>query len=291
MGIALTIGNFDGVHRGHRDLIARLTGSGLESYVITFEPHPLEVLYPERQHKRLFSFEDQEVELKKLGIKKVIVQNFTREFARTPPREFLEKDIFKKNQPQLIVVGHDFAFGSEKSGHHDLLKEVAQDHQCRVEIVPAFKEQGEVISSSLIRRALLEGEVEKAMRLLGRPYYLQGTVEHGESRGRQIGFPTANLKPEVPFVPKMGVYMTHAEINGRQWQSVTNIGINKTFVGEGPAPVKIETHILNMNEDLYGKKIKIEFVHYLREEKKFSSIDELKQQIQKDIQQALGVKT
>lgn len=291
---ALTIGNFDGVHRGHQELLRRVVQASdrkdLFSLLITFHPHPIAVLAPEKKHTRLFDLQDQQEQLEKTGLKGVLRQPFSRQFSELSATQFLEDYLLKYFQPQVIVIGHDFTFGAHRSGSYDLLQAFGDRHKIQIERVPPLEVMGSRASTSRIRECLLSGDLVLAEQLLGRKYYLKGVVEKGEGRGRLLGFPTANIKPDVDFYPKMGVYVCKVSFAGRgPFKAVMNVGLNRTFVEGDHHPIKAEVHLLEVSEDLYGRTLKVELVQYLREEKKFSSIDELRQQISKDIETARQV--
>src|SRR6185312_5392703 len=288
--VALTIGNFDGVHRGHQELLRRVIdwarlreGSSL---LLTFYPHPLQVLHPEKKHVRLFDQEDQREQLDKMGLTGVLQQSFSRDFSQMSGADFLEKYLLKFFQPQCLVVGHDFSFGQNREGHQQLLQAFCQQKGIELQIVDPLRVSGAVASTSKIREALLSGNLELARELLGRNYYLRGVIEKGDARGRTLGFPTANIKPAVDFFPKIGVYACRATVGGITDSAVTNIGLNRTF-GEGEShPIKVEAHLLGFQGNIYGKTMKPELMQYLREEKKFSGIEELKTQIALDAEAA-----
>ncbi len=295
--LVLTIGNFDGVHLGHQELlqkaIRKAQAMGGFSLLLTFHPHPAQILAPERKHKRLFSLQDQQEQLILQNLDGVVRQDFSREFSEISASEFLENYIWKEFHPRALIVGHDFQFGAHRKGTFELLKSFCEQHQIELELVPALKVGGKVVSTSQIRRHLLEGQVQEAQVLLGRPYYLQGIVERGEARGRLLGFPTANIRPDVDFFPKMGVYVCQVhgatrenEKNGAPLRAVMNLGLNRTFVEGDHHPIKAEVHLLNFSADLYGQKLKVELLAYLREEKKFSGIEELTSQIRIDSEKA-----
>lgn len=286
----VTIGNFDGVHLGHQQLIddvvreARLWG--VPSVVYTFNPHPVKVLHPERITHRLFDLKDQQEQFEQRGVDYVIVEDFTTAFAQVTPLEFLEQYIGVFLHPKTLVVGHDFSFGAGRAGNLAFLEEYCLEKGIRLIIIPPFQYEGTVVSSSRIRENLKRGEVEKANELLGRTYYVRGHVEKGFQRGRTIGVPTANIHPDVEFIPRQGVYCTLTKIGGVKHPSVTNIGVNPTFKENGKGPVKIETHIFDLDAQLYGVEVEVYLLHFMRDEMMFSGIEELKIQIQKDMAEA-----
>jgi riboflavin kinase/FMN adenylyltransferase len=280
----LTIGVFDGVHAGHRYLLKKLHQRARErnllSGVITFDPHPQSVLNPNSQLPRLTSLEDRINAFRELGINIVTVLTFTREIAQLSAREFLT--LVKKHlKMRGIMVGPDFALGQGREGNIDMVRTLGHKMDFSVEIVSPLAINGEIVSSTLIRQALGQGDMRKVERLMGRYFYLVGKVITSDKRGRVLGFPTANLdiKPQQAL-PGNGIYATIAKLDGKRFLSATNVGIRPTF-GEGEKIV--ETHLLNYTGDLYGKDMKIEFVQKLRDEKRFSSLEELKAQIEKDV--------
>jgi riboflavin kinase/FMN adenylyltransferase len=283
----LTMGMFDGVHAGHRYLLEKLQQRAAEknllSGVVTFNPHPQSVLHPHDQLPWLSDVEDRVKNLKELGINIVAVLTFTPEVARLGAKEFIS--LVKRHlKMRGIMVGPDFALGRGREGDIDLLRSLGREMEFSVEIIPPYAINGEVVSSTLIRRALAQGDTRKVKRLMGRYFYLAGKVITSDKRGRILGFPTANLdiKPQQAL-PDNGTYATITQVNGKQFPSATNIGIRPTF-GEGEKTV--ETHLLNYKGDLYGKEIRVEFVQKLRDEQRFPSFEELKNQIEKDIREA-----
>lgn len=294
-GSVLTIGNFDGVHRGHRALLERVVeeakNRGVPAVVMTFDPHPVKVLHPDKQMKRLFSFDDQRKQLELIGITHLVVEPFSREFSQVKATDFVEKWILKPFAPAKVIVGYDFNFGANRSGSLDLLKAQGELNDFDVEIIPPLKDDGKIISSTLIRNSVANGDVAHAHKYLGRYFYVEGLVERGAGRGRTIGVPTANLQVHAETVPKIGVYAVLVELQSdprkltRHLKGVCNIGRNPTFNFED-APVSVECHIFNFSEDIYGTPMKLEFVDRLRDEMKFSSPAELVTQIKSDIQRA-----
>ena len=283
----LTIGNFDGVHRGHQKLIAEVVRVAKtlpgQAGLITFHPHPLQVLFPEKNHHRLFDLDDQKHQLEKCGLDFAWVQAFSREFSELSSEEFLENFLWKFFRPNTLIVGYDFSFGRDRQGGREELKSFCEQKKIHFEVMTAERENGEVISTSLIRKNLQAGKLEVVENLLGRKYYLKGIVERGEQRGKLLGIPTANIHPVVESYPRLGVYVTRTKCQGQWLPSVTNIGMNRTFVEGDLNPVKVETHLLDWSKDIYGSEIQIELLQFIRDEKKFDSIDALKKQIHADI--------
>lgn len=284
----LTIGNFDGVHLGHQALVQevlkRSRASRIPSVVMTFDPHPMKVLRPDRNLKKLFPGEDQYQQLEKLGIDVLVVEPFSREFSQLPPSQYVDDWIINPFHPELLVVGHDFTFGANRAGTLSFLQERGRAAGFELLVVPPVKVDGEVVSSSRIRKAVVDGQVSLAEKLLGRRFYLQGIVEKGAGRGRTIGVPTANLRTPAELVPGLGVYACLVELNGKRFSAAVNIGHNPTFQSEGQ--VSVEAHILDFSSDIYGVPMRLEFVERIRDEQKFSSVIALTDQIKKDIVRA-----
>ena len=289
-GCALTIGNFDGVHCGHRELIKRICKRAKEkntkSLVMTFDPHPMKILFPDKHLHRLFDFQDQLEVLSQLGVNAVIVEKFNKELSRLSPSGFIEKFIVDPIQPEFLVIGYDFKFGANRHGNAEYLLDIGKKRGFNVEVVPAFKIDGQIVSSTSIKEELIQGDVSHASKMLGRNYYLRGKVVNGEKRGSRVGFPTANLETDAEILPLNGVYATFIEVNSQKYRAVTNIGYKPTFRNEKEGRPTIESHIINFSGDIYGKEIKVHFGEFLRQELKFSGPAALKEQIATDIIQA-----
>ena len=281
--ISLCIGNFDGVHLGHQELIRHSVAWAQKhkgvSAILTFDPHPQSLLHPEKRHSRLFDWSDLRERVSGLGVSAVFIQAFSRDFSEKNPLDFFQHLIVQKIKPKHIVVGFDFYFGKGRSGNIELLKKYGEEFGIKVEVVPAVQVLNEKVSTSKIREALLSGDLRKVESFLDRSYYIKGIVVKGDQRGRMLGFPTANVHPSVDFFPRLGVYVTQTHYLGEVRRSVTNVGSNRTFKEGDMHPIKVETHILDVNPDLYGHEIKVDLLTWLRDEKKFSNIDELKKQI------------
>jgi len=280
----LTIGVFDGVHAGHRYLLKKLQQRAAEknllSGVVTFSPHPQSVLHPYNQLPCLSSLDDRVRAFQELGIKIVAVLTFTTKVAQLSTREFVSL-IKKQLRMRGIMVGPDFTLGQGGEGNIDLLSSLGREMEFSVEVIPPYTIDGEVVSSTLIRRALVQGDMKKVERLMGCYFHLRSKVITSDKRGRVLGFPTANLdiRPQQAL-PGNGIYATIAQVDGKKFPSATNIGIRPTF-GEGEKTV--ETHLLNYKGDLYGKDMRLDFVQKLRDEQRFPSSEELKTQIEKDV--------
>jgi len=281
----LTVGVFDGIHAGHRYLIKRLNQraqeKGLLSGVVTFNPHPQSVLHLHIPLPWLSSLEDRIKSLRELGVGLVVVLSFTPEVAQLSAREFvaLLKKYLKMNG---LIIGPDFALGRKREGDANLLGSLGQEMGFNVEVMCPFTVNGEIVSSSLIRQALAQGDMMKVERLMGRYFTLSAKVISTDKRGRVLGFPTANLdiKPGQAL-PNNGVYGTITGVDGKQFASATNIGTRPTF---GDSEKTVETHLLAYEGDLYGKELEVKFICKLRDEKRFASPEELKTQIKEDVE-------
>lgn len=284
----LTLGVFDGLHLGHqlimRTVVERARAIRAVPTVITFDPHPRALLHPESAPPLLQTF-DQKIEaLGVLGIEQTIVINFDMSFAQIRAEDFLRTIIADRLHAKEVYLGCGFAFGHGREGNIELLRAVSQSLGFFADEVPELRLRGRRISSSRIRELLQQGRVNIARRMLGRPYGVEGMVVHGAERGAKLGFPTANLHPQNRVIPRNGVYVTATLIDGQWRRSVTNIGTRPTFESENESSV--ETFVMNWSGDLYGDVVRVRFLHRLREEKKFSSIDELKAQIERDVARA-----
>lgn len=289
-GSVVLIGNFDGLHLGHRQLLASALKMArtlnLPVCVYTFYPHPMEVLQPTREHKSLFPREDLQAQLALLGVDHLIVEPFDQKFAQIKAEEFVIEYLGQFLRPQHVIIGEGFMFGRKREGNTSLLQQMGEQEGFTVEVVPPQKFHERVISTSWIKETLREGQMELAAQLLGRFFYLSGTVVKGEGRGSKKLVPTANLDINKQVLPKDGVYLTAVPQEGRYIPAVTNVGVNPTFhQGEG-LPKKIETHILDQNLDLLGSTLQIHFISYIREERRFASAQDLHAQIKRDIEQA-----
>lgn len=294
----LTIGNFDGVHLGHQAIVNAILKKAHEiggpACLFTFRPHPQEVLRPGNRVKLLTTYDEKVEILESFGLDVVVEQLFSQEFFTLTAREFFERVVVKAFQAKALFVGHDFAFGRNRDGNIETLKNWCKEKGIHLEVIPPFVLNGETVSSTAIREKLSRGEVAEASSLLGRPFFYRGSVVRGDQRGRLLGFPTANLKLEQKLALPHGVYATWAirKQGDRSIRipSVTNVGIRPTFHPElSDLPVLIETHlILSESEfpDLYGETLEVQFAERFRDERKFSSFDELKTQIQQDRERA-----
>jgi riboflavin kinase/FMN adenylyltransferase len=282
-GSALTVGSFDGVHLGHKsifeNLIAISEKQNLESVIITFDPHPRKVLGTADKNFKLLTSLDEKIELfEQIGIDQILIITFTKEFAKLSYRQFVENILVEKLNVREMVIGYDHHFGKDREGGMDKLIELGKIHGFSVKQISPFTTNGKTISSSLIRQLLEEGEIEKANEFLGRQYSIKGKVVKGVGRGREIGFPTANiqLENEDKVVPKRGVYAVDVVYENKLFKGMMNIGNRPTFNFDS---LTLEVHIFKFAVYIYDAFIKICFKKYIREEKKFSNVNELKTQL------------
>lgn len=284
----LTLGVFDGLHLGHqlivRTVVERARATGSVATVITFDPHPRAVLHPESSPPLLQTL-DQKVEgFGVLGIEQTIVIRFDEKFSQIRAEDFLRDVVKERLQAKEVYLGCGFAFGHNREGNIELLRRVSQELGFFADEVPEVQLRSQRVSSSKVRRLLTEGKVNLARRLLGRPYGVEGPVERGAERGRSLGFPTANLHPHNRVIPRDGVYVTGTLIDGQWRRSITNVGVRPTF-GADSEP-SVETFVMDWAGDLYGDVVRVRFLHRLRDERKFNSVEDLTVQIQKDVRQA-----
>jgi riboflavin kinase/FMN adenylyltransferase len=287
-GAVITIGNFDGVHLGHQKIISevvqRAHTSHTKSLAITFEPHPIKILVPEREPRILTPPGKKTRLLVRYGIDCVLVINFTREFAKLPPDDFIENVLINRLRARDVIVGHNYAFGKGKRGTTELLRRRGKKLGFDVKVVRNAKLGGEVVSSSRIRSLLGWGRVCEASTFLGRPYSIEGTVIKGAGRGASLlETPTANIATPNEVVPKAGVYAVRVALGNKQLDGVANIGKNPTFHG---TRMSYEVHILDFKGNVLGKELKVFFIDRIREERTFDSAHALKKQIEKDIAHA-----
>ena len=284
----LTLGVFDGLHLGHQLIIRTVVERAKETRavptVITFDPHPRAVLHPESAPPLLQTL-DQKVEgFGVLGIEQTIVIRFDVDFSQIRAEDFLGDVVKERLHAKEVYLGCGFAFGHDREGNIELLRRSSQRLGFFADEVPEVRVHNQRVSSSKVRKLLAEGRVNLARRLLGRPYGVEGLVERGSERGRILGFPTANLHPKNRVIPRHGVYVTGALIEGQWHRSVTNVGVRPTFDSTGEPSV--ETFVIDWEGNLYGDVVRVRFLHRLRDEKKFGSVDELKAQIEKDVSRA-----
>jgi riboflavin kinase/FMN adenylyltransferase len=283
----LTVGNFDGIHLGHQAILRSVTDRaralGAVSTVVTFDPPPLKVLRPESAPPRISTTEQRVEWFRKLDLDSAMILRFDEEFARISPDDFAVRLLLGQLCMRAILVGENFRFGHRHAGDAKLLRELGNAHGFAVEIVPPVLYRGEVVSSTAVRRAVSEGKVGHAAKLLGRPFALTGEVRPGSGIGGRLVFPTLNLAPEQELLPAIGVYATETVVDGRSHQSVTNVGRRPTFNGSSLA---VESHLLDFSEKVTRGRMEIHFCERLRDEKKFRGPEELRRQISRDIARA-----
>jgi riboflavin kinase/FMN adenylyltransferase len=284
----LALGNFDGVHRGHRkilDRVRRVAGErGATSVVMTFDPHPPRVVRPDKAPPLLMTKAQKLEALAAAGLQGAAIIRFTTELSQWDPETFVRLVLVDWLRVSEVWVGANFLFGHDRTGNFSMLRVLGVRYGFRAEKIDPVRYKDFVVSSTRIRRLVSEGRVDEAGALLGHAYSLDGTVMHGDERGRAIGFPTANLCTENELLPPFGVYATTATFNGVVYASVTNVGVRPTVDTSG-RPV-IETHVFGLDRDLYGAPLRIGFVQRLRDERRFESLDALKAQIAADCERA-----
>ena len=290
----VTIGNFDGIHRGHQAIlatvVARARALSAPAVVYTFEPHPRKVLWPDSAPRLLTTLEQKLELIAAAGVDAVVLEPFTPEFARTTPDAFVRECLHARLAPQEVYVGYDFHFGRDREGSMRQLTELGARLGFAVTIIPeVLVDEGDV-NSTRIRQSLADGEVERAARMLGRPYAVRGKIVRGDARGHELGFPTANLEPENEVLPAAGVYAgtlraldPGAPAPRSALPAVTNVGRRPTFGGEA---LRAEAHVLDWSGDLYGRRVEISFELRLRAERRFESVDALRRQIAADVDEA-----
>lgn len=283
----VTIGTFDGVHLGHQKILDRLKelkhSTGLKTVVLTFDPHPRKVLFPEQKDLKLLTLVDEKLELlERYGVDVTVVYPFTRKFSELDASHYIEEILVKQLNTKHLIIGYDHKFGRNRSGNIEVLRKFAPDFQFSIEEISAFDLDQIAISSSKIRKSLEEGDLEKASEFLGHHFFLNAKVVKGKQLGRTLGFATANLKPEAEekIIPRMGVYFVGVETEGKNYFGMLNIGLNPTTASD--ERIKIEVHIFDFNADIYSKTVKLKFLKRLRDEKKFANLTELKAELQRD---------
>ncbi len=278
-----TIGNYDGIHLGHQAILRAVVSSararGCPSILVTFDPHPLSIVAPERQPRRLQTRRQKLDSLSEMGLDGVLILRFDAEMAAMTGRDFFTRVLGERVPLAAVHVGENFRFGHDRAGDVALLRRIGAETGFEVVGVRAVEVGGEIVSSSVIRRAVEEGDVERAQRMLGRPFALTGEVVRGEGRGRSLEFPTANLDVENELVPRRGVYVTEAVVLCARHASVTNVGFRPTFGGND---LIVESHLIDFDEDLVGERMEIRFLARLRDEMRFSGPSELVDQIARD---------
>ncbi len=289
-GSAVTIGNFDGVHRGHQAMLDRLvnvaTTRALATCALTFEPHPREVFTPQQAPARLTSLREKLELLQSFGVGRTHVVHFTRAFASMSPQDFVERMLIGTLGARWILVGEDFRFGARRAGDVPLLRELGERHGFEVEAMSNVELDGLRISSSAVRAALAAGDLDRAALLLGRRYSISGRVVHGDKLGRELGFATANIQLKHNRPPLAGIFAVRLHGDGVGTRDgVASLGVRPTVKADGAAPV-LEVHLFNFAGELYGRHVRVEFLRKIRDEEKYSDLDTLKAKIASDCEVA-----
>lgn len=282
----VTIGSYDGVHAGHQAIIARVNATarriGGESVLITFHPHPRHVLRPEDDSLKLINSIDEKVALlAQYGLDHVVIVPFSKDFAAQTPEAYIRDFLVRYFQPQIVVIGYDHKFGHKRAGDIHLLKAMSNTYGYEVQEIEQQEVEAIVVSSTKIRRAVAQGEVQQAAEWLNHPFELSGTVVHGQKIGTQIGFPTANIEVQDPhkLVPPQGIYAVRVAYEDRWYEAMLYIGNRPTLDGRDRS---IEVNIFDFERDLYGQPLRIAFVAHIREDARFESLDALKAQLARD---------
>ncbi|MBI5640157.1 MAG: bifunctional riboflavin kinase/FAD synthetase [Nitrospirae bacterium] len=280
----ITLGNFDGLHLGHQELIKMIISRAREtdgtSLVVTFRPHPLKILAPEKCPPLISIYEEKIRLFERLGIDVLVKIPFNVDFSTMPPRDFVKNILCDMLGAKEIYVGYNYRFGKGREGNIQMLKKLGEELGFTVREVEQISIGSEVISSTKIRQLLKDGEVEHASRLLGRSYAITGIVVRGDGRGKGLGFPTANIVPKHMIIPANGVYAVRLFVRDRLYDGIANIGLRPTFSKE---TLTVEVNIFNFNEDIYSEEVSLFFISRIREEKKFHGAGELVRQIEKDL--------
>lgn len=282
----VTLGAFDGIHRGHRELLNRVNSIAREKngtgILLTFEPHPQHAIAPGTAPPLLTLRDEKLPLLEETGLQTVVILPFNRELSEMEAEDFVREVLVNAIGVRFLLLGHDHAFGQGRRGRPELLKRLAPELGFELEVVEAVRDNGNPITSTLIRRLLAEGDVEQTGELLGRPYGIRGLVEKGAQRGKELGYPTANLA--IPYhekcIPGDGIYAVQAIVRGVMHPGACNVGVRPTF---GAQSRSVEVHLLDFNDDIYGEFVEILFRSRLRDELAFKSIEDLREQIEKDV--------
>jgi len=289
MPCAVTIGNFDGVHRGHQAMFARLKAAaaerGLATAVMTFEPHPREVFTPEQAPARLTSLREKMELFKSHAIDRMVLARFSRRFASLSAEEFIERILITGIQARWVLIGDDFRFGAKRAGDFALLKQCGEARGFEVESLPSVLVGGVRVSSTAVREALAQGELARAAQFLGRPYSISGRVVHGDKLGQELGYPTANIQMKHNKPPLSGIFAVElCGIDGCRLRGVASLGVRPTVKQNGAAT--LEVHVFDFHERIYGAHVRVDFLHKLRDEEKFPDLPALIAQIARDVADA-----
>jgi riboflavin kinase / FMN adenylyltransferase len=287
--VALTVGNFDGLHRGHQAMLQRLLDGArarrVQSCVLTFEPHPREFFAAQAAPTRLTSLREKLELLAAHGVERIHVQRFDRAFASLAPEAFVEQVLARVLRARWLLIGEDFRFGAKRAGDVRLLTELGGRHGYEVEVLPAVTRSGVRVSSSAVRAALAQGDLDAAGELLGRPYSISGRVIHGRKLGRELGFATANVQLKHNRPPLSGIFAVRVHgVGASPRPAVASLGVRPTITASGRAV--LEVHLFDFSADLYGAHMRVEFLHKIRDEEKYSDLATLKAQIERDCEAA-----
>ena len=282
----LTIGNFDGVHRGHQAMLARLKAvaleRGLPAAVMTFEPHPREVFTPELAPARLTSLREKIELFKQHGIDRLVLVRFSKRFAQLSPSEFTQKILIDGIQARWILIGDDFKFGAKRAGDLAVLRQAGTQFGFEVESLGSVLVDHERVSSTAVRAALAQGDMAQATRFLGRPYSISGRVVHGDKLGHELGFPTANIQMKHNKPPLCGIFAVELNgLDGCRLPGVASLGVRPTVKTNGAAT--LEVHVFDFHERIYGAHVRVDFLHKLRDEEKYPDLPTLIAQIERDV--------
>jgi riboflavin kinase/FMN adenylyltransferase len=290
----VTIGTFDGVHTGHRQIIERLKKAkaeiGGETFIFTFDPHPRQVLFPGNHDLKLLTLTEEKLTLlREAGIDHVLVFSFTKEFAAMSAESYIKEILVDGIGVKKLIIGYDHRFGNKREGNIDTLRQYAKQYDFTVEEIPAHEIDHINVSSTKIRKALETGDIQTANKFLGYQYFVSGRVVEGKKLGRQLGYPTANISvpDKTKLIPSTGIYAVTIETGLRRYKGMMSIGFNPTT--DIDKTIKLEVNIFNFDKDIYGEPVTVFFTARLRDEEKFGSLDELKQQLEKDKEHALSL--
>ncbi len=290
----LSVGSFDGIHLGHQQILNELSKQSQDcnclEVLVTFHPHPKIVVgsYDRRNIELLTTLEEKIQILERLELPVLLVLPFTKEFSQMSYQDFVKNILVNRLNIEKIVIGNDHAFGRNREGHSEQLKNMGKQYRFDVSVMKPFLVNGAIVNSTKIRKIISNGDMDSAHNLLGRPYSIVGTVEKGSDRGKSIGFPTANIRSTDPYklIPKKGVYAVDVILHNKKYQGMMNIGNRPTFNFD---PLTLEVHIFNFSGHIYGEKLEVIFKKFIREEKKYNNAEELKDQILKDKEVCLNL--
>ncbi len=281
---AVALGNFDGIHIGHQALIKQTVNVAEKmdgtAVLLTFYPHPIKVIEHRKEPFIIQTFKEKVKIAESLGIETIVCARFTKEFANMHPENFIKDILIDTLQVKYVCVGHDYTFGKGGKGGVKTLKEYSNIYDFELSVIPPVKIDGMIVSSTKIREFLRNGDIAYANKFLGRPYKISGVVKKGDGRGARLGFPTANIYPKNEIILRNGVYAAYVYVDSKKYKAAVNVGNNPTFKG---VEKHIEVFIMEFSENIYSKRIEIEFMEFIREEKKFRKVGELIERIDKDI--------